>query len=384
MIKRPLSFTLLVFTFAVNAFAEPFSNLSFDIACKNAKQSGKIVFVDFYTTWCAPCRLLDKRTWPDAQVTALLEEKTVAIRIDAEKQTDLAKRYEIDAYPTMLLLKPDGTELTRLVGYREPKSFLTDFHAALAGQLPYIKPASTSAGTNDPTARMQRGLKLAGSGDDREALAEYLWCFDHGDEANPKFDATRLTILLANIKKLADRYPEARTALEARRDQRFASFPSAGTNQQIAVDCVYLNVVLDQRQKNLAVFDQIPAESPVREVVADLIVSQLLEAKRYSDVLAGRDAKSLFSKQVDMVNDMTDALDPRNPVYDSFKRGYRKSAIDRGVNLFEALAGLKRNAEALELAQQILKYDCSGPTRNALAEGATRAGNVQLAANVKR
>jgi hypothetical protein len=233
-------------------------------------------------------------------------------------------------------------------------------------------------------ARMQRGLKLAGSGNDKEALTEYLWCFDHGHEANPRFDATRLTILLTNIKKLAERYPNARTALEARRDQRLADVPSAGTNQQIAVDCIYLNGALDQRQEDLAVFDQIPAGSPLRGVISDLIMSQLLEAKRYADVLAGRDAKTLFSKQVDLVNDMIDALDPKNRVYDSFKQGYRKSAIDCGANLFEALAGLRRNAEAEELAQQILKYDGSAATRSALAKAATRAGNVQLAENVKQ
>src|SRR5262249_20429444 len=153
---------------------------------------------------------------------------------------------------------------------------------------------------------------LARSGKDSEALVEYLWCFDHGDEANPRFDATRLSILLPKIKELAGHYPDARTALEVRRDQRLANLPSAGTNKQTAVDCVYLNGALGQRQKNLSVFDQIPEGGPVRGVIADLIVSQLLEAKRYADVLAGRDARSLFSKQVELVNDMIDGLDPKN------------------------------------------------------------------------
>src|SRR5258708_1224581 len=116
--------------YATTLFAEPFSDLSFDAASKKAAQSGKIVFVDFYTTWCGPCRLLDKRTWTDAAVIQALEQKTVALRLDAEKETELAARYRIEAYPTVVLIKPDGTELDRLVGYRDPKTFLVDFTAA--------------------------------------------------------------------------------------------------------------------------------------------------------------------------------------------------------------------------------------------------------------
>ena len=73
-------------------FAAPFSNLSFEAASKQAAQTGKIVLVDFYTTWCGPCKLLDKTTWTDAVVIQLLEQKTVALRIDAEKEACTTKK----------------------------------------------------------------------------------------------------------------------------------------------------------------------------------------------------------------------------------------------------------------------------------------------------
>ena len=115
--------------------AAPFSDLSFEAASKLAGQTGKIVLVDFYTTWCGPCKLLDKTTWTDAAVIQLLEQKTVALRIDAEKEAALAQHYKILAYPSVLLIKPDGTEIDRLVGYREPKAFIDDFNAALGGRI---------------------------------------------------------------------------------------------------------------------------------------------------------------------------------------------------------------------------------------------------------
>ena len=374
--------TLLYFALAMNMFARPFSDLSFEAACQNAQQGDKIVFVDFFTTWCAPCRLLDIRTWPDPQVITLLEEKTVALRLDAEQQTNLAKRYKIEAYPTMLLLKPDGTELNRLVGFREPKTFLTDFKAALADPLPEVKQSATPIGTNDPMVRMKRGVKFAADGQESNALKEYLWCFDHGDETNPRFDGIRQSILLDHIKKLAGHYPDARTALEIRRDQRLANLSSMETNQQMAVECVRLNNVLNQQEKNFAVFDQIPVGSPVRWAISDLIVNQLLKAKRYADVLTGREAKSLFTKEAELTDYMTNTLNPEDRNHDLYKKSYRKTAVKYGTNLFEALAGLQRNAEAGELAQQILRYDSSATTLSALSEAATRAGNVQLVKNM--
>src|SRR5579859_6678093 len=151
---------------ALNICAEPFTDLSFNAASQKAAHTGKIVLVDFYTTWCGPCRLMDKQTWTDADVIKLLQQKTVALRIDAEKQSDLATRYQIDAYPSVLLIKSDGTELGRLVGYRDPKTFLADFEPALTGKPPFApgKSRSPTTGTNDPAVRMDHGYTLAKNG----------------------------------------------------------------------------------------------------------------------------------------------------------------------------------------------------------------------------
>jgi thiol-disulfide isomerase/thioredoxin len=371
---------------ASSMFAATFSDLSFEAASKEAAKSGKIVLVDFYTTWCGPCKMLDKNTWTDAAVIQLLQQKTVALRIDAEKEAALSKRYKIEAYPSVLLIKPDGTEIDRLVGYREPKTFIEDFNAALGGKdsISRAKDKLMAAGTNDPSARMQFGAALAQKGRDAEALAEYLWCFDHGLEASPSFSGVRVSFLLSNIKNLAAHYPPAGKALEIRRDERQAKVEAGATDTQTIMDLISLNNTLDQKEKNFAVFDRLPAGNQGRDTILMLYADQFLEAKRYADVLQGTDGKPAFKKAVDRFDKMLASVGKDNPMRERMEEMMRQMTVKAGAHSFEALAGLKRNQDGKELAGQILKFDSSPATHTLLAEAAKRAGNAELAGSVKK
>jgi thiol-disulfide isomerase/thioredoxin len=368
--------------------AAPFSDLSFEAASTKAAQTGKIVLVDFYTTWCGPCKLLDKNTWTDDAVIRLLEQKTVALRIDAEKEAALSKHYKIAAYPSVLLIKPDGTEIDRLVGYKEPKAFIEDFNDALNGKdsISRAKDKMMAAGTNDPNARMQFATALAQKGKDAEALTEFLWCFDHGLDGGPAsgFSGVRLSFLLMYIKNLAAHYPPAQQAMENRRDERQAKVAAGSMDSQTIQDLIALNKTLGQEEKNLAVFDQLPAGSNTRELVSRLLTDQLLEAKRYADVLQGTDGKPAFKQSVDQFNLMLDSVGKNNPMKERLEEISRKMAVKSGAHSFEALAGLKRNQDGKELAGQILKFDSSQDTHTLLADAAQRAGNAELSQFVKQ
>jgi thiol:disulfide interchange protein len=111
-----------------------FAPLSLDQALEQARSDGKLVMVDVYTEWCGWCKVLDDKTWPDAEVQAWLREKTVPIKLDAEKDVAVAKKYKVDSFPQMLFIKPDGTLAGRLVGYVPPHKFVAEATAALAGK----------------------------------------------------------------------------------------------------------------------------------------------------------------------------------------------------------------------------------------------------------
>lgn len=101
-----------------------FQTLSLEQALQKAKADGKVVMVDFYTVWCPPCKLLDQKTWPDDKVQDWLREKTVAVKIDAEKEEALAAKYGITSYPTLLFVNPSGSELGRIKSFVNPEDFL--------------------------------------------------------------------------------------------------------------------------------------------------------------------------------------------------------------------------------------------------------------------
>ena len=80
---------LFVVIASCSVFAEkPFVDMTVPQALEEAKKTGKLVMIDFYTTWCGPCKLLDKTTWKDETVDRLLE---IAKRTE---RRDLIERIE--------------------------------------------------------------------------------------------------------------------------------------------------------------------------------------------------------------------------------------------------------------------------------------------------
>lgn len=92
-------------------------------ALARAKAEKKLVLVDIYAEWCAQCKELDEKTWPDAAVKQWIAANAVAIRIDTDaKRKDLAAKLQIRSYPTVLLLDAEGKELRRILGFQKPDS----------------------------------------------------------------------------------------------------------------------------------------------------------------------------------------------------------------------------------------------------------------------
>lgn len=110
---------------AASGHATPavFAALSFDEAVSKAKQENKLVIVDVMATWCPPCKMMDKQSWPDAKVAGWINENAVAVQVDFDRQSQWAKAHKIEAMPTIIAFR-DGREVKRVVGGLGPSDLL--------------------------------------------------------------------------------------------------------------------------------------------------------------------------------------------------------------------------------------------------------------------
>lgn len=99
-----------------------------------AKRQNKPIFIDVYTTWCGPCKLMAAKAFPDARVGAKMNAGFINYKIDAERGEGetLAKRYGVQAFPTSLFIGSDGRLIRRTVGYNGIDSFLAEAQRALS------------------------------------------------------------------------------------------------------------------------------------------------------------------------------------------------------------------------------------------------------------
>lgn len=114
-----MTYILLPLLFAMSgAFAQgiEFFKGSFDEALAAAKAQNKQIFVDFYTSWCVYCKKMDKEAFPDAQVGDYFNRKFISLKINAEQQKSIAARYEVTAYPTLLIVNAEGEEVVSAEG----------------------------------------------------------------------------------------------------------------------------------------------------------------------------------------------------------------------------------------------------------------------------
>jgi thiol:disulfide interchange protein len=91
---------------------------SFQEGLEKAKSEKKILFVDCYTTWCGPCKIMKQYTFRDVILGDYMKDNYVSLAIDMETAEGqiLAKKYGIEAYPTLLFLDKYGRVVNHQVG----------------------------------------------------------------------------------------------------------------------------------------------------------------------------------------------------------------------------------------------------------------------------
>ena len=88
-------------------------------ALAEAKKQNKLIFLDAYTSWCGPCKMLKRNTFPDKAAGEFFNNNFINVAIDMEKGEGpaVAAKYQVNAYPTLIVADADGNMVTYTKGY---------------------------------------------------------------------------------------------------------------------------------------------------------------------------------------------------------------------------------------------------------------------------
>jgi thiol-disulfide isomerase/thioredoxin len=152
-----------------------------DAALNESRDTGKLLMIDFFTEWCGWCKELDKKTYTDPAVIEL-SGSFVSLKLDAEKSPrgrELAQRYGVSGFPTIVFLEPDGTLVGRIVGFLPAPDFalrmkkVSQYRTAVRERLAELKAGryANSAALLSMLVELDRVREIAPIYDDPPARA---------------------------------------------------------------------------------------------------------------------------------------------------------------------------------------------------------------------
>lgn len=138
---------LLLLTILFSGFitAQEIKWMSMNEALEAQKNEPKKIFMDAYTTWCGPCKMLDRNTFQNKDVAKYINEHFYAVKFNAEGTETInykgvtyenpnynpnkrgrnsphqfASYLRVQAYPTMIFFDENGKVITPVMGYKTP------------------------------------------------------------------------------------------------------------------------------------------------------------------------------------------------------------------------------------------------------------------------
>lgn len=95
----------------------------YNAALAQAQPTNQLIVMDFYATWCGPCKTMERTTFRDTKVVERMAG-FVPLKVDVDKQQQLATQYGIEVMPTTIVADAKGSVVTTAVGYLDARRFL--------------------------------------------------------------------------------------------------------------------------------------------------------------------------------------------------------------------------------------------------------------------
>lgn len=103
----------------------PFFEGDFEDFKEKAQVEHRVYFIDLYTSWCGYCKKMDATTFQNQELGDYVATKFLALKLNAEQMPgkELAIKYGVKGYPTVLVFNHKGELVDKIVGYKDAANF---------------------------------------------------------------------------------------------------------------------------------------------------------------------------------------------------------------------------------------------------------------------
>ena len=110
-------FCMALFGFSTTSASDEIKWHSYNQGLALAKQEEKKIFVHFYADWCAYCKKMENETLKNSAVIDYLNQNFIPVRVNSDKDRDLARNYYIRGLPSTWFVSETGEKISSLPGY---------------------------------------------------------------------------------------------------------------------------------------------------------------------------------------------------------------------------------------------------------------------------
>lgn len=360
---------------------------TFDQARDSAARDNKLLLIIFSGDWDPDCARLDQSTLADGKVAAVLRERAVSVHIDVLTAPELTAKYHVRDVPLMVLVKPDGTEVDRWLGFQSADRFAQEFASTLAGH-PTLERLRAEVKPAEPQTRQNLCATLIGRGSYSDAVTELRRLYEQLEFSTEKKRMQKNQNLLGHIQvirrlgSLREAYPPAGDFLRAKRTAHAAEVSADPTDTNHAQRVASIDWSLGQSDDTLAFFHSLPKKCPahtsLKKPVFDILVKNRIYAEAATLFSSTEHAHEIERLSVGLgmpimqiVYGVIHAMFPLQG--GEIIALMHKSFTQRWARQLEPFVGIQDRVSARQIAEVILKCDRSEEGAAIITASAKRA-----------